>query len=289
MTTGPGTRRRLRARTGARAALRSAGTWALSLVAAVAFTLGGCSSSKNLPGAADSERQSEAEYDIAKDLFVNRRQPRAALGHALRALELNDDNTDAQHLTALIYLYFCATSAEECRLDEAERYARQAVEGREDFREARNTLGVVLIHEKRYADAIQVLEPLAHDMLYATPETAWGNLGWAYLHAGQLDKAVDALRRSVALQPDFCVGSYRLGLAYERQGAFEAAREAFSRAVETDRPECKGLQDAFEARARVALRLGDRDGARGDLQRCRDLGTQSEAGRQCAATLAKMQ
>ncbi|HWZ88067.1 MAG TPA: tetratricopeptide repeat protein, partial [Polyangiaceae bacterium] len=152
---------------------------------------------------------SESEYDIARDLWLRRNQAREALAHALKAVELDDSNADAAHLVALLYLDFCSRGPAECRLGEAEKHARLALTDKPDFREAKNTLAVVLIHEKRYPDAIAVLTPLTEDILYQTPENAWGNLGWAYLEQGAFDRAIDALKRSVAAQPLFCVGSYR--------------------------------------------------------------------------------
>jgi tetratricopeptide (TPR) repeat protein len=238
--------------------------------------------------ARDPERQSVAEQDIATDLWIHRNQPRQALEHALKAVDLNDENAEAQHLVALLYLDFCRRSPDECRLAEAEQYARTALRLKPDYREAKNTLGVILIHRKRYDDAIAVLRPLAEDILYQTPENAWGNLGWAYLEKGSLDLAVEALRRSVAAQPNFCVGNYRLGLAYERKQSPAAAVEAFTRAVETDHPSCKGLQDAFAGRARAELRLGRTDDARADLQRCVELDKRTDAGRECVALLGKI-
>lgn len=239
------------------------------------------------PAAGDPVRQSVAEYDIARDLFVARGNARAALDHALKAVELDDDNADAAHLVSLIYLFFCATSEVECRLEEAEKHVRRAIKVKKDYREAKNTLGVVLIHQKRYEDAIAVLDPLANDILYSTPETAWGNLGWAYLLKGDLHKAIESLRRALALQPEFCVGAYRLALAYEKKGDHKDALDALSRALDTDRPECRSLQDAFRARARIAMRLGDHDSARSDLERCRELDAETQSGRECAAALAK--
>jgi type IV pilus assembly protein PilF len=248
-----------------------------------------CSPSRGseTPSSNDPEREALAEYDLAKDLFLVRGNARGALKHALRAVELDDENADAAHLVSLIYLYFCATSESECRLEEAERHARLALEDNNDLREAKNTLGVVLIHEKRYDEAVAVLLPLANDILYSTPETAWGNLGWAYLLKGDNEKAIETLRRALALQPDFCVGGYRLGLAYEKKGDHEAALEALTRALEVDRPECRSLQDAFRARARISMRLGDREGAQDDLERCRELDAETTSGRECAAALAK--
>jgi len=233
----------------------------------------------------DAERQSDAEYDVARDLFMRMRDPRGALAHAEKAIELNGDNADAHHFVALIYLSFCAASPPDCRLAEAEKSARRAVEIRSDFREAKNTLGVVLIEEKKYDDAIAVLEPLANDILYQTPWVAWGNLGTAYFEKGTSDEAIAALRRSIAAQPKFCVGNYRLGLAYEKKGDLGAARDALSRAVETDNPECRSLQDAFEARARVYSKSKNCDLAKGDLERCREISADSPAGQRCVASL----
>lgn len=244
-------------------------------------------SSGGMP-AQDPERQSVAEQDLAGDLWIRRGQPRQALEHALKAVELDEKNAEANHLVALLYLDFCRRSIDECHLAEAARYAKVAVEAKPDFREAKNTLGVVLIQQKKYDEAIATLRPLAEDILYQTPENAWGNLGLAYLEKGDLDKAVEALRRSVAAQPNFCVGSYRLGLAYERKQSPAAAIEAYTRALETDHPECKALQDAYAGRARSLVRLGRVDEARTDLDRCVELDKRTTTGRECGALLGKL-
>jgi Tfp pilus assembly protein PilF len=127
--------------------------------------------------------------------------------------------------------------------------------------------------------------PLAKDNLYQTPWDAWGNLGLAYLESGKPDDAIGALRRSIAAEPRFCVGNFRLGLAYEKKDDLVAARQAFSRALETNRPECQGLQDAFEARARVYVRSKNCDLAKGDWERCKQISADSPAGQRCAASL----
>lgn len=248
----------------------------------------GCASDGQGPGAQDPVRQSENEYDIARDLWLNRGQLRPALEHSLRALELDQENAEAHHLTALLFLDFCSRGPAECRIDDAQEHARKALEIRPDFREARNTLGVTLIHSKKAREAISVLKPLCGDILYQTPEKAWGNLGWAYLEAGALDQAVDALRRSIAAQPLFCVGRFRLGLAYERKGELTLALDALTRALETEAPECARLQEAVAARGRVASRLGNTEMARTDLARCVELAGSTQAGKNCRALLGKL-
>ena len=253
---------------------------------AILAALVACSSAGGTgPGAHDPVRMSESEYDIARDLWLRRSQPREALAHALKAVDLDESNAEAAHLVALLYLDFCSRGPAECRLSEAEKQARLALRNRPDFREAKNTLAVVLIHEKRFQDAVLVLKPLTEDILYQTPENAWGNLGWAYLEQGSLDSAIDALKRSVAAQPVFCVGSFRLGLAFERKQEFTSALDAFTRALETDAPGCNSLQDALAARARVRMKLGDPDSARADLERCRTLSGKTEAGKECSSML----
>ncbi len=231
---------------------------------------------------------SRSEYDLARDLWLRQGRPREALEHALRSSELDEQNYEAGHLVALLYLEFCQAGPDSCRLADAERYARRALDTKPDFREARNTLGVVLIHAKRYRDAIAVLKPLTEDMLYVTPEIAWGNLGWAYLESGALERAIDALRRSVAAQPNFCVGNFRLGVAYEKKGELEQAVRALDAALGTDQPRCKGLQDAYLARGRAELKLGRGEAAKSDLGHCAELSRSTRAGKECDSILRKL-
>lgn len=259
---------------------------ALALVLALAAGVACAGEAKS--AGRDPERMSVSEYDVARDLWLRQGKPREALAHALDAADLDDKNAEAAHLVALLYLDFCQRNNAECRLPEAEKYARRAVEAKRDFREAQNTLAVVLIHEKRYADAIAVLKPLTADILYQTPENAWGNLGWAYLEQGQTDLAIDALRRSVAAQPLFCVGNYRLGLAYERKHEPAEALESLNRALETQDPRCRSLQDAYAARARILVRLGKAEEARPDLARCVELARGTAAGKECSSKLQNL-
>ena len=258
----------------------------LSVVCACFALLSGCAASSG-EGVKDPDRMSDSEYDVARDLWLRRNSPREALDHALKAVELSQDNADAAHLVALIYMDFCSRNSDECRLQEAEKHARLALKAKSDYREATNTLGVILIHERRYAEAIKVLKPLTEDILYQTPENAWGNLGWAQLESGATDAAVESLRRSIAAQPLFCVGLYRLGLAYERRHEDTAAAESLTRALETQAPGCNSLQDAYSARARVELRVGNQDAARSDLEHCAELSRKTNAGKECSSMLQK--
>jgi type IV pilus assembly protein PilF len=260
-----------------------------ALIGLSSIACAACTSATQNP-AQSPEAQSHAEHDLAKDAYKKGRL-REVLAHVQKAVQHDETNAEAAYLGASVYLRFCAADekSSDCRWEDAEKYARMAVEANPDMRDAKNMLGVILVHRTRYDEAVSVLKPLASDILYNFPENAWGNLGWAYLLQGNYDEAIDALRRSLAAQPLFCVGAYRLGLAYEKKGDLTAARDAFTKAVETPAPDCQRLQDAFDARARVGAKQGLRDEVRADLTRCVDIGSATATGKQCAQQLKAMQ
>jgi type IV pilus assembly protein PilF len=234
--------------------------------------------------------KARAEYDLARVAF-QQGSLREALSHVQASLQIDDADPDVHYLGSVILLAFCAKdeASTDCRFEDAERHARKALETAPEMRDAKNTLGVILVHEKKYDEAVAVLKPLAEDIVYGSPEKAWGNLGWAYLMRGNVDEAIVALRRALAAEPRFCVGSYRLGLAYEKKGEYSLAQDAFTKALETDRAECRQLQDGYAARARVAARAGSTDLVRADLERCRDAGPATAVGKRCAAELSTLQ
>src|SRR5256885_1432104 len=82
----------------------------------------------------------------------------------------------------------------DCRLADAESYARKALKADDTFRDARNLLGQILILEKKYDEAIAMLEPLTKDPAYTANYLAWGNLGWAQVLGGQVDAGIASLR-----------------------------------------------------------------------------------------------
>jgi len=237
----------------------------------------------------EEDPKARAEYDLARVAF-QQGSLREALGHVEASLRIDDADPDVHYLGAVILLAFCAKdeTSPDCRFAEAERRVRQALQFAPEMRDAKNVLGVILVHEKKCDEAVAVLRPLAEDILYASPEKSWGNLGWAYLCRGNTDEAIVALRRALTAEPRFCVGNYRLGLAYEKKGELSLAQEAFTKALETDRSECKQLQDGYAARARVAAKVGSSDLARADLERCRVAGPATAVGKRCAAELSAL-
>lgn len=256
------------------------------LVPMAGFLAAACTvHSTNGPGAADPERQSVAEFNLGLDA-VSHNDFRVALAHAERAVQLDDQSARAAYLTSVVYLGFCnglrGLEDPDCRLADAEKYARRAVKLAPQYPDAKNQLGVVLINEQKYPEAIEVLRPLTTDPSYTSIHLAWGNLGWAQVLAGDVDGGIVSLKNSVT-EPRFCLGFYRLGMAYEKKGDLPQADADFSNAVDGDA--CKTFQDAFEERGRVRQKLGQAELARTDFEHCKGLAPDSLAGKRCSQSL----
>jgi type IV pilus assembly protein PilF len=246
--------------------------------------LAGCGKPANgVPAGQDPEKVSHAELDLAQDEWKHGRL-RPSMDHAKKASAADETHAAAHEFVALLYLALCQIEG-DCRFEEAERYARKAMSADSESRSARHLLGTILVNEKKWEPAIEVLAPLAEDFGYKTPELAWYDLGAAYLGKGDADKAVDALSRAVALKPTFCWANYRLGLALEKKGELAKAEEELSRAVEPEAPACRNLQLAYEARGRVRVHLGQKDLARDDFRTCMKLDASTPSGRVCSAAL----
>lgn len=236
-----------------------------------------------VPNGADPEKVARAEYDLAQDEWRHGRL-RSAMEHAIRAADADETYAEADHFVAIMYLALCQIEG-DCRFDEAEAYAKKSVAADPEYRPAKHTLGVILVEEKKYDEAIKVLQPLAEDIIYKTPELAWYDLGGAFLGKGDADHAIDALSKAIALRPSFCWANYRLGLAYEKKGILQEAANELSKAVEPADPACRNLQDAYQARGRVLARLGKKADAHADFMTCTKLAPETPAGRDCRKML----
>ncbi len=237
------------------------------------------------------ERQSNVEYDLARELFY-KGQRREALDHVKKSLAYDEKNASALYFASVLDLSFCVTASgpksPDCNLAEAEKYARLALDESPDLYDARNTLGATLILEKKFPEAITVLEPLTKEHSYEAGYLAWANLGWAQVLGGKVDEVISSLANSVG-EPKFCVGQYRLGIAYEKKGDLEKAESSLTHAVTVESRDCQNMQDAWEARARVRVKLGKVADARSDFEKCRDIQAGSPSGKTCNEALTAPQ
>jgi type IV pilus assembly protein PilF len=233
-----------------------------------------------------ARRQSDRFYEAAHIAWYDEHDNLAAIRHLTRAVEKNPDNDDAHYLLGTLRLG-------RGELDRAEHHLREAVRLRGENRpaarcEALNSLGVLLIHQQRYAEAIRFLEEAADEVLNREPWLAMGNLGWAYIELGEHEKAIEVLRRAIFDQSRFCVGKYRLGQAYYLSGDYRAAEQSLTDAIGSEDERCGEIQQAHRLLGMTHLRLGDDERAREAFDRCEQIDPGSEIGRQCTDALSDL-
>lgn len=225
-------------------------------------------------------KESDRFYEFAVVALNDDHDPLMAIRYLTRAVEANPENDRAHWLLGTIRLG-------RGELDEAEPHLREAARLRgpdrpADRAEALNSLGVLLLQKERAAEAIPLLEEAASEVLNPAPWLALGNLGWAYTEVGDLDKAIETLRRALFDQPMFCVGLYRLGEAYYKKGDFANAAVNLASCVGIRKDGCDRMQEAQHLLGMTYLRLDRIEDARAAFTACEEIDAGSELGVACA-------
>ncbi len=231
------------------------------------------------------------QYELAVGLHQEGNVP-GAFQSLNRAVELDHNNAKAWLFLGTLYLFSRKNDqddydkkAEECFRKVLKIQSGDYASPENLSADARNKLGVLYIHQKRYEESINELKVAVGDLYNRKAYLAWGNLGWAYFEIGKYDQAIQALLRSVDLERHFCVGFFRLGQVYSAMRDFEKAEKALTKAIEADK-RCDTFQDAWKLRGEVRANLGERDDAIADLERCVQLDQDSKTGEACSRLLS---
>ena len=183
------------------------------------------------------------------------------------------------------------------RYADAERHLVTAIELRkaekdEEYPEAENALGTLLVDAGRAKEALPHFEKARTNLLYATPYFAEQEMGWAMFQLGRHDEAVQHLQRALVAKPDLCG-------AYMKLAEVEVARgdDAHVQNVLSDfltRCDSERLRTsagprliaaAFLELGKSRLRTGARDAAVDAFKQCLTRFGGEPAGRECDAQL----
>lgn len=276
------------------------GAWLVLL----GLALGSCASGKRK----DSEskrRSAERFYEIGVASFHNgmledaKVQLRKSLAHDakyapayyLRGLiDLREGVKMVDALNVEMCLEDEAASRSRLRADTLHRQARNAFAQAIDFAQeqdpvrgrALNSMSVVSAYFKDYDRSAKEAQEAARSEVYSERYSALGNLGWAYLQAGDPVQAMTELRQALLINPDFCVARYRLAMAYLKVSRPQDAKREISQVLED--PRCP-IQDAHRVLGQSLLRLGDKSGARQAFQACVAVAPESCLAQDCARRL----
>lgn len=265
-------------------------------------TMGGCAGrSAKADKAADGTSAADKHYDVAVGSFHNGMFEDAKL-QISKALAVDPKHADSYYLRGVLYLQegkslVDAIESEQCLEDEAAEQQRGRAQelhhrARESFQaavdnfeagaagrgRAFNSLSVVDLHFHAPERAITHARKALDEKFYSDRYSALANLGWAYYGAGDLVSATSELRQSVLLNPDFCVGRYRLAQVYLDQGLPEQAVEQAESVASN--PRCP-IQDAHRILGAARLRLGMQADADVAFSSCVDIAPRSCLARRC--------
>lgn len=248
----------------------------------------GCATTSTA-GTPNGER-SFREFQLAASLR-DEGQVAGAIEHLRKALELDASNAEAHLLLGFIQMERRDYPQAEEHLSTGIKLLEKQKRGGATLAEARNIYGLCLMELNRYEDAMVVFRESATDELNTAPHLAWGNLGLAQLRQGEYQEAVKSTMEAVRIQPRFCVGYYTMGQALWHMQHYADAERALVSAIEAD-PSCSDdprLQGAWRLRGEVRARLGHRQDAIADLERCVELAPYSNDGRMCQTLLGDVQ
>ena len=167
---------------------------------------------------------------------------------------------------------------------DAETQLREALRLEPGHQEARLNLGVVLLQQENWAEAIVENEKLLDDPTFIRPSRALVNMGWALYKSGNLSLAKNAFVEAVSGDAGNLEAHLDLGIVLYELGDVVEAIRYFRRAVEMAQarkvPSARGLE--IEARFRLAqahIKLGQLSRAIQHLRVAADRGGKGEWGR----------
>lgn len=285
---------------------------ALVVCATLAAGVSGCASQKAATegGKKSSESNTttaDKHYEVALASFHNGMYEDAKL-QLRRALTTDTKHAESLYLQGIIHLnegrtIVDAVETQRCLRDEAADQQRQRAEeshrkaheffgkAAEAFDEgaagrgrALNSMAVVSLFFHDYEQARSEARGALDNQFYTERYSALSNLGWAYYEEGKLIEATTELRQAVMLNPDYCVGRYRLAQVYLESGLVDEALEEANMVVTAER--CP-IQDVHRVLGVAQLRRGADTEASAAFQTCVELAPRSCLAMDCQAFLGR--
>lgn len=268
---------------------------ALALATSLGLGLGACAHGQNERSTEELQDSADNHYEIALGSAQNGSFDDAKKQLEL-ALEAVPEHGNAHYLMGLILLHegrtivefieseMClideAADAQRLRADELHRTAHEsfsraaAAYGPNDpgLGRAYNSMAVISLYFHDHARAREELERALATQFYTEKYSALANLGWAYYEQGDLVASMTELRQSVLMNPDYCVGRYRLAQVYLDYEMTEEALEEAERVVADER--CP-IQDAHRLVGIARMRLGQQDSAGAAFRECLEVAPRS--------------
>ncbi len=276
-------------------------------VTAAAALTSACASTPGVKPEQDPEKTSRANkhYDVAVGSFHNGMYQDAKI-QIDRALQVDPEHADSHYLQGVLLLnegksIVDAIEIQQCLQDDAavqqrgraedlhreagvafERAAGAYPQGASGRGRAMNSVSVVSLFFHETQRASEAAQDALEEQFYTDRYSALSNLGWAQYLDGDSVSATASLRQAVLINPDYCVGHYRLAQVYLDSGLLEQAYEHAKHVM--GRPNCP-IQDAWRIAGVAQMRLGDDAAGISTLKECVELAPRSCQAQDCRQLL----
>ena len=195
------------------------------LIGAFCFLLGiafsACTSKENL----EQQKQKAEAARTLGEAYLRQGNYAAALRELLKAEALAPDDYFVQNDLGLVYYY-------KGEQDKAIEHYNKALAIKHDYAPARNNLGNAYAEKKEWDKAIEQYTTVISNMLYATPQFPYSNLGICYYHKKEYSLAEKYFKEALKITPDFDRALYGLSKTYIATGRVSEAVKVLQFAVE---------------------------------------------------------
>ncbi|MBN21797.1 MAG: hypothetical protein CL678_10985 [Bdellovibrionaceae bacterium] len=192
------------------------------------LSLFGCASSRKKSVDDLSARERSSLYlNIANGSLVEQ-DPTGALMHLQKAEKEDPTFAQVHHVKALAYYA-------KHDLGAAIESARKALSIEPKFSAARTTLAKLLLDQKKYDEAIEVVLPASKDLLYRNSYKAKTILGMAYYHKKIYKDSLTAFNAAILEKPEHaCVAHFFRGTIRFRLKKYLLAEKDFKKSIQNN-------------------------------------------------------
>lgn len=187
----------------------------------VLIVMTACTSKENLE---QQKAQAEASRNLG-EAYLREGRYSAALRELAKAEALTPDDYFLQSDLGLAYLY-------KGEPDKAIEHFKKSLAVKSDYGPARNNLGNAYAAKKEWDKAIEQYEIVISNMLYATPQFPYSNLGFAYYHKNDYRRSEQYFKKALEITPDFARALYGLAQTYIGSGRIAQGVETLEIAVD---------------------------------------------------------
>ena len=133
-----------------------------------------------------------------------------------------------------VYYWLCRIYIARMEKEKAKDNCEIALKYRADYPEANMAMGMMLLEEGKYLEALEYFKKAASNDLYLEAYLAWNNIGYIYLQMDKFKEAEEALQRSITLSPHpySCLAYCNLGELRSRQKRYQEAVKEYKKSIE---------------------------------------------------------